>query len=61
MCDSVGRSVVLGMLINWLSIYLHALAGTGQSSSVPLLKHILQPGKCEVCDDALTRPGSKNK
>jgi len=35
--------------------------GTGQSSSVPLLKHIVEPGKCETCHDALTRPGSKNK
>jgi hypothetical protein len=35
--------------------------GTGQSSSVPLLKHIVEPGKCAVCDDALKRPGSKNK
>jgi hypothetical protein len=34
--------------------------GTGQSSSVPLLKHAVR-GTCKVCDDALLRPGSKNK
>ena len=34
--------------------------GTGQSSSVPLIKHALH-GTCKVCEDALNRPGSKNK
>jgi hypothetical protein len=34
--------------------------GTGQSSSVPLLKHAVR-GTCKVCNDALLRPGSKNK
>lgn len=34
--------------------------GTGQSSSVPLLKHAVR-GTCKVCNDALMRPGSKNK
>lgn len=37
--------------------------GTGQSSSVPLVKHVLggEASKCNVCTDAFTRPGSKNK
>lgn len=34
--------------------------GTGQSSSVPLLKHAVR-GTCKVCDDALLKAGSKNK
>ncbi len=36
--------------------------GTGQSSSVPLLKHVLHKTgtTCKVCEDAMV-PGSKNK
>jgi hypothetical protein len=33
--------------------------GTGQSSGLPLLKHVLNGG-CDICKDAL-KPGSKNR